>query len=195
MEHIVVSPRRRKPFISYTMYAFSKQELEALLASCERMSDYIMILIASRYGIRREDIVGIKISNVNLQDHTLTYYEHKKKRDRFVTLEQDVEVDLKRYLNSVKKGQTLLLPFGHGTTAWHHLQEICRIAKIPVPAGRTGRPFHSLRGTCVKMRQAQGWNLNEVAALIGDDVDTVAKHYATVTPAELATKMRGCTQQ
>jgi len=39
------------------------------------------------------------------------------------------------------------------------------------------------------MRQAQGWTLNECAALLGDEVSTVAAHYATVTTSELSKKM------
>ncbi len=85
--------------------------------------------------------------------------------------------------------QDNLLKITDGSTAWNHLQDLCSIAGIPVPPGRKGRPFHSLRGTCVKMRQRQGWNMNEVAALIGDDPETVAKHYATTSPSELAEKM------
>lgn len=181
---------RNKEFVSYTLFALSTSELKRLLAACESMSDYIMILLATRYGLRREDVVGLKIRNIDLENGLLTYHELKKKRDRTIPIEQDVIVDLKRYIGTIDKKREYLLPFRDGTTAWQHLQDVCAIAGIPVPTGRTGRPFHSLRGTCVKQRQAQGWSLNEVAALIGDDVSTVAQHYATVTPGELAEKMK-----
>jgi integrase len=195
MANIIIKPKQRKRhFVSYTLYALSASELKDLLAACEKMSDYILILLASRYGFRREDIVDIKINNVDLKNSTITYYEHKKRKDRTIPIEPDVTQELTRYINTIpaeKKTLGYLFPFRDGTTAWQHLQDICAVAKIPVPAGRTGRPFHALRGTCVKMRQAQGWNLNEVATLIGDEPGTVAKHYATVTTSELATKMRG----
>ena len=183
---------KNKGFVSYTIFAFSENELKRLLASCSHMEDYIMILLATRYGFRREDIVKLKINNVDLINSTLTYYEHKKNRDRTIPLELDVVTELKRYINTIPADKRILgflLPFQDGTTAWRHLQDLCESAKIPVPQGRTGRPFHALRGTCVKARQAAGWNLNEVAALIGDEPETISKHYATVTPSELATKM------
>jgi integrase len=182
---------RKHHFTSYTIYAFSPSELKHLLESCPTMADYIMILLASRYGFRRDDIVNIRINNVDLKGSTMTYHEHKKDIDRTIPIEPDVCSELTRYFNTIQKGQTYLLPFRDGSTAWRHLQEICKVAGIPVPNTRTGRPFHALRGTCVKMRQAQGWTLNEVAALIGDEVETVAQHYATVTPMELAAKMQG----
>lgn len=184
---------KKSEFVSYTMFAFSKDELKRILAACEHMADYIMILLASRYGFRREDIVGIKVANIDLNNRSITYHEEKKDKDRTIPIEEDVVSDLRRYLNTMKKDDVYLLPFRDGTTAWRHLQDVCFVAKVPVPTGRTGRPFHSLRGTCVKMRQAQGWTLNEVAALIGDDPETVAKHYATVTTVELATKMQNKT--
>ena len=181
----------RTPFISYTIYAFSKSERTRLLAACSTMADYLLILMGIRYGFRREDIVKIKVPNIDLDNAMLIYYDEKKNKDRTIPLEQDVVVELRKYINTLKDKNGYLFPWQDGTTAWRHLQDICAVAKIPVPTGRTGRPFHSLRGTCVKMRQEQGWTLNEVAALIGDDVETVAKHYATVTPGELAEKMKG----
>lgn len=176
---------------SYTIYAFSKSERARLLAACNTMADYILILLGMRYGFRREDIVKLRTSNINLEHWTITYYEHKKHADRTIPIEPDVVVELRKYINTLGKNESgYLFPWQDGTTAWRHLQDICAVAKIPVPTSRTGRPFHALRGTCVKMRQEQGWTLNEVAALIGDDVETVAKHYATVTPGELAEKMK-----
>ena len=175
-------------FDSYTKYALSKVELQKVLGACDNLSDYILFLLASRYGFRREDVVNIKVANVDLIHPSITYHEHKKGKDRTIPIEPDVVQELKRYKNTIGNRE-YLFPFRDGSTAWDHFQRVCLSAGVPVPPGRTGRPFHSLRGTCVKMRQAQGWSLNEVAALIGDEPETVARHYLCVTPAELATKM------
>jgi len=182
--------KQKRVFDSYTKYALSQSELKRVLAACDNLSDYILILISSRYGFRREDVVGIKSANVDLDNFCITYYENKKRKDRTIPIESDVVQELRRYKNTIGKRE-YLFPFRDGSTAWDHFQTACSTAGVPIPPGRTGRPFHSLRGTCVKLRQAQGWNLNEVAALIGDEPETVAKHYATVTPSELATKMAG----
>ena len=181
---------KHKGFVSYTIFAFNDGELKRLLAACSDMGDYIMILLASRYGFRREDVVKIRVKNVDLDHSTLTYYEQKKKRDRTIPIEPDVVQKLKMYIGTFQKGREYLLPFQDGSTAWRHLQDLCAVAKIPVPQGRTGRPFHALRGTCVKQRQGMGWTIHECAALIGDEPDTVSNHYATVTPSELAAKMQ-----
>ena len=185
---------RNRVFTSYTMYAFSEGELKRLLAACDDMGDYIMILIASRYGLRREDVVNIKVNDINFASGLLSFYERKKRRIHTVPLEADVAQELKRYIGTFKKGREYLLPFQDGSTAWRHLQELCIVAGIPTPTGREGRPFHSLRGTCVKQRQAAGWTIHECAALIGDEADTVSKHYATVTTTELMQKMRDCSK-
>jgi integrase len=183
--------KRKSDFVSYTLFAFNESELKRLLDACNNLSDYIMILLASRYGFRREDVVSIKINDINLKDATITYYEHKKDKSRTIPIEPDVVIELKRYINTIPKDRSNLLAITDGSSAWNHLQEICKVAGIPVPPGRKGRPFHSLRGTCVKMRQKQGWTTNEVAALIGDEPETVSKHYATTSPSELAEKMKG----
>jgi integrase len=179
----------KQSFESYTLWAFSESELKRLLEACPTTADFIMILLSSRYGFRREDVVKIILNNIDLKNGLLTYHEQKKNRDRTIPIEADVVSELRKHINTLPQTATYLLPFNDGSTAWRHLQEICSIANIPIPTGRTGRPFHSLRGTCVKQRQKQGWSLNEVSALIGDTPQTVALHYATVSPSELKEKM------
>jgi integrase len=181
-------------FYSYTNYALSLEEVERLLNVAYTAEDRLLVLLATRYGFRREDIVKIRIRDINTgESPSITFYEAKKDRHRTIPIEPDVAKELARYLNTfskirVKKG--FLFPFQSGMAAYNRLQNLCVVARIPAPTGRTGRPFHALRGTCVKLRQAQGWSVNEVAALIGDTPQTVMLHYGTVTAAELATKMQ-----
>jgi len=186
---------RKRDFVSYTSFAFSESEVSRLLSACGTMADYIMILLSVRYGFRREDIVRIRVRDINIEQKTITFYEKKKDRTRTIPIEYDVAMDLKRYIATLQKNEIFLLPFQDGSTAWRHLQDLCKVAGVAVPEGRTGRPYHALRGTCLKLRQKQGWTVNECAALVGDEPRTVFKHYLTTTPAELAdlmnTKGRG----
>jgi len=181
--------RHTKPFVSYTQWAFTQDEIKRMLEACETDADHLMILLAYRYGFRRDDIAKLKVANINYVDKTLTYYEHKKNADRTIPLEDDVISELKRYTSTMDKKRVYLLPFNDGSSCWIHLQDICTLAGIPVPAGRTGRPFHSLRGSCIKYRQSIGWTLNQCAALIGDTPETVMKHYATTSTDELKALM------
>lgn len=181
------SPKKRD-FDSYTKYAFSKTEIQRLLNACSDQNDRVMILIAYRYGLRRDDLARIETNNIDQTNNTIAYYESKKKLIRVIPIEEDVMQEIKILINSSQK-RKYLLSWHNGSTCWRHLQDLCKIAKIPIPPGREGRPFHSFRGTCIKMRQAQGWTVNQCAALIGDKVNTVMSHYATTTPAELAELM------
>jgi integrase len=182
--------KKKKPFVSYTIYAFNLDEIKRMLEACTNTADYLMILLSYRYGFRREDIAKVRLSNIDFVNNTLTFHEQKKDRDRTLPIEPDVVSELRRYKATVPKNQVYLLPFNDGSTCWIHLQDICTAAKIPVPPGRTGRPFHSLRGTCVKYRQSQGWSVNQCAALLGDEPETVMKHYLTTTTDELAALMK-----
>ena len=184
------SKKERKEFDSYTKYAFTEKEISKLLSACSDQNDRVMILVAYRYGLRRDDLSGIERNNVDLQNNTVTYYENKKKRMRQIPIESDVAQEIKILFNASPK-QKYLLSWHNGSTCWRHLQDLCKIAGIPIPLGRDGRPFHSFRGTCIKFRQAQGWTVNQCAALIGDTVETVMQHYAMTTPAELTTLMEG----
>lgn len=179
----------KKEFDSYTKYAFSTSEIQRLLAACVDQNDRVMILLGYRNGYRRDDLAKLEINNVDFKNSQITYYEHKKNQIRVMPIEPDVMQEIRILINGSPK-RKYLFSWSNGVTCWRHLQDLCAIAGIPVPPTRQGRPFHSLRGTCVKMRQAQGWTVNQVAALIGDKIDTVMLHYATTTPAELANLMQ-----
>lgn len=90
------------------------------------MEDYIMILLA--FSMDSEVMIcKIKKNNVDLVNGTLTYHEKKKAKDRTIPIEPDVITELKRYINTLSPTQQFLLPFQDGTTAWRHLQDLCKL--------------------------------------------------------------------
>jgi integrase len=181
--------KKKKEFDSYTKYAFSETDIKKILLACSDQNDRVMVLIAYRYGLRREDLAGVETNNIDLQNNTISFYEQKKKKIHVIPIESDVMQEIKILITASPK-RKYLFSWHNGSTCWRHLQELCKIAGIPIPPGRDGRPFHSFRGTCIKFRQKQGWTVNQCAALIDDTVETVMEHYAKTTPAELSELMR-----
>lgn len=109
---------RKRDFVSYTSFAFSEGEVARLLSACGTLADYIMILLAVRYGFRREDIVRLRIRDINIEQKTLTFYEKKKDRTRTIPIEYDVSMELKRYIATLPKNEIFLLPFQDGIFFW-----------------------------------------------------------------------------
>ncbi len=157
--------------------ALTKVEWEKLKGVINSFEDELLIKIAITTGIRREDIVNIKISNISLPDASLTFHESKKNRDRMISLNPEIVQLISKYLKTIPKREKLF-DFT-GRTAWNKMDRLCKIAGI------APRPFHALRATCVKFCQAAGWRPSEVSKLTGDSLRVIEEHYACPSDAEM----------
>jgi integrase len=179
--------KKKKVFESYTIRALSESEYKLMLTKCNTLEDEILIRLAVENGLRRIDISKVELGNV--QGEKLIYFEHKKRRSLSVPLSPGLAQRIEQYKKTLPKNTKYLFSWGkspHGdSTAWRRFQKLCELTGID------GRPFHCLRGTCIKLLQKKGWSLNEVAKLIGDDPATVQLYYATTSDFEIAEKMRG----
>ena len=157
--------------------ALTKAEWEKLKSVIDNFEDELLIKLAITTGIRREDIVSIKISNISVPDATLTFHEAKKNRDRTIPLNQEVVQLITKYLKTIPKRDRLFNFTGR--TAWNKLDRLCKLAGI------APRPFHALRATCVKFCQAAHWKPSEVSKLTGDSLRVIEEHYACPSDAEM----------
>lgn len=159
-------------------FALTQSEYDLLLNTCDNLQDRVMLMLAVGTGLRRGDIVKVKWSDISFDEGTLSYYEHKKDRTRAVYMPPSLVQEL-RILHKVRKaGQKEVLTFGD-RQAWNRFNKLCDRAGIP------GRPFHSLRSTCVKFCQAAGWSPEQVSRLTGDTIRVIQLHYSTPSTGEM----------
>lgn len=144
--------------------------------------------LAIATGIRREDIVRIRLQDINFEDHMVTYYESKKSRTRTVPIPLTVTNTLRMIVKINKNDPYIFTGFsekirnkGHmtGRTAYNVLQ------KYLAKAGLKNRPFHSLRATCIKLCQHKGWSIEQTAELVGDTIRVIQEHYTTPSDEEM----------
>ena len=190
-------------FDSYTKYALSHNQYMKLMLACKTTSETCLIGLAIELGLRRDDLVSIEVANIDIDHKWLTFYEKKKDRIRRLPIPDQQVADIVRHLNTFKKRPKFLFPSrradsksGHisGMEAWRTLQDLCLAADIPAPPGRKDRPFHSLRGTCYKLKQNRDkWSVEQAAAWLGDAPETAMKHYGKTTDSELEALVRGGT--
>ena len=157
--------------------ALTKAEWEKLKAVINSFEDELLIKLAITTGIRREDIVNIKIANISLPDASLTFHESKKNKDRTIPLNPEIVQLVSKYLKTIPKRERLF-DFT-GRTAWNKLDRLCKLAGIHT------RPFHALRATCVKFSQSAGWKSSEVSKLTGDSLRVIEEHYACPSDTEM----------
>jgi integrase len=176
--------------------ALTVEEATKLLGAVDNTRDSALLALAISTGIRREDVVAIRLGDVDAERGSVTFYESKKRRTRTVPIDGGGLRALRQYVHGIPRGQVWLFPGGHGNrprtvpgrptpkhltgrAAWNVLNHWLRVA------GLEPRPFHALRSTCYKMAKARGWSPEQAAALIGDSVRVAMEVYGVSTPGEL----------
>ena len=177
----------REPYLTGQL-ALAPSELPRLWAAIERIDDEALLRLAVATGIRREDIVHIELAAIDLGDELgwIGYWESKKRRSRKVPISGEALRALKKHINAIPHRSRWLFPARRGTaghlsgrTAWDVLNRALD------RAGLERRPFHALRGTCVKLAQTNGWSIEHIADLTGDSVRTIQMHYSVPSRAEM----------
>lgn len=158
--------------------ALTKSEYEKVLAVAGSFENILLIRLAVASGMRREDIVNVKIKDIDFSQNSMSFFEHKKDKIHMIFLAPDLMQFIGNYLQTLPKGQTKLFDFC-SKTAYNRFHELLE------RAGIRKRPFHSLRSTCIKFCQANGWTPAMTAAHVDDTIATIQEHYEVPSLAEM----------
>lgn len=186
---------------TYGEDSFTEKEWEKLMKVVDHLEDEVMLKTFLATGARREDVchgnvrkrkkgkvvrvtTGIKIDNIDLEEHTITFTEHKKDRIKTVPIPEELSLLIRKLINSRGKQQSDYLITYSGKTAWSRLQKYC------VKAGIDKRPIHAIRATCVKFCKKKGWTDEQISALTGDTTAVISKHYSTPSVSEMQELVR-----
>lgn len=170
----------KKPTYFTGEKAFTRDEFEKLLSVVDNSEDRIMLLIGVSLGIRRYDLSRIIVRNINFKEHTLTYLEKKKgDQPHTVFMPDRLEQELSIYIKEKKLGLNDKIFTCKDRQLCNRFYDILDKANI------SRRGIHSMRGTCVKLCQANGWSIEECAKHINDRVTTVQVHYSTPSQSEM----------
>ena len=175
-------------------FALTLSEVQILLEAVTDVRDSALLTLAIGSGIRREDLVAVKLADFEPERSVLRFYESKKRKVRTVILDPKATVALQRWLGYRGRESQWIFPSdyrfsnprGHlsGRAAYNILQRW--LAHVGLP----GRPFHSLRATCYKLAKARGWSIELAAAQLGDTVRVAQEFYGVATPGEISQAMK-----
>jgi integrase len=182
------TPKLYKEKYTSGQKALTEEEYNKVIDVCTNYEDRLLILVAVDLGLRREDIIRLQVQNIDLEHGWVSYHE-KKKGDTIhkVPIGPKMKQEIAMYIHATKVTDYLFpaqqksdTPYMSGRTAYNRFTALCIRAGVGVP-----RPFHALRATCIKLKQKQGWTIEQVAWLIHDTVSTVQAHYSTPTQDEM----------
>ena len=157
--------------------ALTQNQVKKLLDVIGDVEDEALIRLAVTTGLRRSDIVRVRVADVDVDAGTLSFYEAKKDIIRQVYLQPSTCTCLRKHMKTKAKG-ALLFNFS-SRTAWNRLNKWLDRAGLP------RRPFHALRSTTIKLCQQAGWPIEMTAALVNDKIATVQEHYLCPSQEEM----------
>ena len=166
--------------------ALTPGQVDKLLSVITNLEELTLIKIAIAGGLRRKDVVNIRRKDVNSEEHSLTFFEHKKNRTYKVYLSEDVMNTIAMWIRMSNGSQWLFPSHYQGIkrhlcskTAYNYLNRLLKKAGLPQ------RPFHALRATCIKLCQSKGWSAEQTAKHVGDTIRTIQQHYSTPSAEEM----------
>jgi integrase len=176
MTKVAIYARSGKPRRSNSL---TIEEQNQLLSVTETFEDLALFKLALTTGIRREDIASIELGNVDLDNRRLRFWEQKKRRWWEVPLKVEVVQELRRYMNTLPRGQKKLFNIT-GRTAYNRLQKYLKKAGI-----KKALAFHDLRRTFVKTAKRRGLSPKAVSQITGDTIRTIQEWYENLDMEEL----------
>ena len=165
--------------------ALTAGEVDKLLSKIPRLDHELLITLAIVTGIRRDDIVAIERSNIDLKNNTIRFYQSKKSNWHTVPISTECAKMIKQHVYNTGHNKFLFNAKNNkkthicGKTAYNVFQIYLDLA------GLSRRPFHTLRATCIKLSQQRGWTIEQVMALTDDSFRTIKEHYDTPSDDEM----------
>lgn len=162
--------------------SLTRGEFEKLISVIPHIEHLLLIKLAVATGIRRDDIVKIKIADIDFPTRRINFNQSKKKNIHTVNVSDSIIVLIKQHLNTITqkhKKSGLLFSF-KGRQAYNILNTYCERAGIPK------RPFHSLRATCSKFCKEAGWSDQQIARHLDDKIETIVAHYTVASDSEMS---------
>lgn len=164
----------------------TKDQIEKLLGTITELKHKVLLKLAINTGIRRDDIVSIRVKDINFDTGEIHFFEKKKKRYWSVFVNNDMLNYIIMLLNTYRK-KDFLFPSNYnnrnhisGRRAYDILQYYCK--RIGV---EQNIPFHTLRASFVKIAKDKGWTYEQLKRQTGDREETLKKHYATPSDGEM----------
>lgn len=175
-----------------------RDELNRLIAETQSPSLKTLIPLAVETAMRRGEMIGIKLKDVNLDKQTIKLHDSKNGESRVVPLSTRV-VKLLKELPKRADGQLFAIKPDSATTAFKRALKRARIAyekecaekgKIPDPEYLTNLRLHDMRHESTSRFFEKGTlETMEVAAITGHKSLQMLKRYTHLRAENLAKKL------
>ena len=163
--------------------AMAPEDVRRLLAAIDKPRDHAMVLVLLRTGMRIGELLGTRVSQVDLKEKRLLIMEAQKTRiGRVVYLSEDACRALRVWLK-MRDPEKALLFYGQGRPGLSYTAVRVMFAKNLHKAGLSSRGYslHCLRHTCASELLNAGMRLECLQQLLGHSSIEMTRRYAKLT--------------
>jgi integrase/recombinase XerD len=163
--------------------AMDPEDVQQLLAVIKKARDWALILVLLRTGMRIGELLGTRMSEVNLREKRITIMEAEKTRvGRIVYLSEDACKALKIWLKRRDPAKERLF-YGQGRPRLSYTAVRTKFARYLQEAGLAHRGYslHCLRHTCATELLNAGMRLECLQQLLGHSSIEMTRRYARLT--------------
>lgn len=163
---------------------FSRAEVEKILSATENSKYRLMIAIAYGCGLRVSEVIDLKVSNLNIDELTISIREAKGKKDRMSVLPEKLLNDLRNIIAGKKPNEYVFDSIRGGKLTTNSLQIMFKksLAKTDIKKPAT---FHSLRHSFATHLLENGVDVRYVQELLGHANIRTTQIYTHVTNPKL----------
>lgn len=177
---------------------YTPEEIRRVLASVDRSSKpgkmlYVMMLLASVYGLRSRDIRALAISGIDWKNNTITLSQHKTMRYLQLPLTDEVKFALLDYMKnarpSVQDNHVFVRlrsphePYSEDNHFSAKIRACFEFVGIDVQHKHAG--LHSLRHSLASSLMSDDTPISEIAAILGHTSAQSTKQYIWSDIAQL----------
>jgi|GEM_PF-472277 len=153
-----------------------------------------VVSIAYYGGLRVKEVVQLKWGNIDFNRRQITITGTKSGDERVVPIRKELQLILKAWRKFDRfDGNGLVFPSETGFGAMQKMSEgnISRVFREYVDAAGLSKSinFHGLRHSCGTELLRMGYDINEVAKILGHSSLDVTRIYEHLTPNDLMNKM------
>ncbi len=182
--------------------AFENKEIELLLSIPERSTDvgkrdYAILLLASFTGIREIDIANLVLENINREERSITFHQHKTGQLNALPVNEMAMDAICDYIDNARPKSPLPFVFLTVVRPYRKLDDKTSVKSIfdrhfrksgiDKTAG-DGKSFHAFRRTIGKWLLESSTDAQMISQVLGQHNRDVLKRYLPVSPESL----RGC---
>jgi len=163
----------------------SKNEVKKILASCNNLKHYCILLLIYSAGLRRSELINLKVSDINSERMIVNIVDAEGKKDRISLLSENTLKLLREYYKKYNPANYLFEGMNGGKYSPTSVAKILKKATLEAGLKKNVTP-HMLRHSFATHLLEQGTDLRYIQELWGHNSSKTTEIYTHVSKKAIA---------